>query len=279
MPHRAGVVGDPIAHSLSPALHTAAYAALGLTDWTYGLTRVPAGDLARHVGGLDDSWVGISVTMPGKEEALALADVVGDEAALVGASNTLTRTEGGWRADNTDVAGLAEALTGVEVRGPGPVDVIGAGATARSALVALHRVGARSLRFVVRGTVRPETAALAVRLGLTTSTVSYADWSAGLARGAGADVDLVLSTVPPGATPPVDGAPTSPAGVVFDVTYAPWPSPLAHDVARHGRTAVGGWTMLLHQAAAQVRLMTGLDAPVEAMRAALAERLPQAAAG
>lgn len=279
MVHRAEVVGDPITHSLSPALHTAAYAALGLGDWTYGRTRVPAGGLAAHVAGLDGSWAGISVTMPGKEEALALATDVGQEARLVGAANTLTRAAAGWRADNTDVSGLVEALREAGARHPGAVDVVGSGATARSALVALHRVGAGSVRFVVRGTVRPETAALAHRLGVTTDTVSYAGWSAGLARGEGAAVDLVLSTVPPGAAPPVDGAPTSPAGVVFDVTYAPWPSPLATDVARHGGTVVGGWNMLLHQAAAQVRLMTGQPAPVAAMRAALAEVVPQAAAG
>lgn len=278
MVHRAGVVGDPIAHSLSPALHTAAYAALGLTDWTYGLTRVPAGALADHVAGLDDSWAGISVTRPGKEEALALAASVGDEAELVGAANTLTRGSGGWRADNTDIPGLVAALAEAGAGAPGIVDLIGSGATARSALVALRRVGARSVRFVVRATVRPETADLASRLGLATSSVSYADWSAGLARGAGAGVDLMLSTVPPGTTPAVDGAPTAPGGVVFDVTYAPWPSPLATDLARHGRLAVGGWNMLLHQAAAQVHLMTGLEAPVPAMRAALAEAVPQVAA-
>lgn len=279
MVHRAGVVGDPIAHSLSPALHTAAYAALGLGDWTYGLTRVPAGTLAAHVAGLDDAWVGVSVTMPGKEEALALAVDSGEEARLVGAANTLTRVAGGWRADNTDVAGLVEALRQAGAADPGTVDLLGSGATARAALVALHRLGVRSVRFVVRGAVRAETAGLARRLGVATRSVPYAEWSAGLGRGHGAGVDLVLSTVPPGAGPAVDGAPTHRGGVVFDVTYAPWPSPLATEVSRHGGTVVGGWNMLLHQAAAQVHLMTGRPAPVTAMRAALARAVPEVGTG
>lgn len=274
MVHRAGVVGSPIEHSLSPLLHTAAYAALGLADWTYSHHEVSAGQLAAHVAGLDDSWRGLSVTMPGKEEALALAVRVGDEARLVGAANTLTRAPGGWRADNTDVLGLQRALGEAGLVRPARVDLVGSGATARSALVALHRLGAGRVRCVVRSRLRPETAALASALGVGLEVVRYAEWASSPAR-----VDLLLSTVPQHAAPSVDAAAVAEGGVVFDVGYAPWPSPLASTAAAHGIRAIGGWTMLLHQAVEQVRLMTGLDAPVPAMRAALAGAVPEAARG
>jgi shikimate dehydrogenase len=272
MVHRAGVVGSPIEHSLSPVLHTAAYAVLGLLDWTYSRQEVPGGRLAAHVARLDETWVGLSVTMPGKEEALALAVESGDEARLVGAANTLTRVPGGWRADNTDVLGLMWALREAGVPRPGRVDLIGSGATARSALVALQRLGAGPVRCVVRDRLRRETAALADTLGMQLEVVRYAEWPGSTAR-----ADLLLSTVPQGATPAVDAAAVAAGGVVFDVVYAPWPSPLASAAAAHGIRAIGGWNMLLHQAVEQVRLMTGLEAPVPAMRAALAGAVPEAA--
>lgn len=272
MPTHAGVVGSPIDHSLSPLLHRAAYDALGLDDWVYHRAEVRSGELAAYVTALPPDWRGLSVTMPGKEEALALADSAGEEARLVGAANTLVRSGGGWHAENTDVAGLGRALAEAGVDGPRHVDVVGSGATARSALLAVHRLGARRVRFVVRDRVRPETAALADRLGLTTEVVRYDD------RGrSGPAADLVVSTVPAGATPPVDRAPVAGGGLVFDVLYAPWPTPLVEAVRRQGGRAVGGGTMLLHQAVVQVELMTGMPGPEEAMRAALAARLPEVA--
>lgn len=272
MPTHAGVVGSPIDHSLSPLLHDAAYDALGLTDWVYHRTEVRAGELSSYVASLPRDWRGLSVTMPGKEEALALADSAGEEARLVGAANTLVRSDVGWHAENTDVTGLQRALAEAGTEHPRRVDVLGSGATARSTLLAVHRLGARQMRFVVRERVRPETAALADRLGLTTEVVRYDD------RGrSGPAADLVVSTVPAGATPPVDRAPVAGGGLVFDVLYAPWPTPLVEAVRRQGGRAVGGGTMLLHQAVVQVELMTGMPGPEEAMRAALAARLPEVA--
>ncbi len=265
-------MGDPVEHSLSPVLHQAAYRALGLDGWSYDRTRVRVGELAEHVRGLGPEWVGVSVTMPGKEEALALADHATSRARLTGSANTLTRTDGHWQADNTDVEGLQEALAEA-AGGPGPWDprsavVVGSGATARSALAALHALGVREISCVVRDAVRPATLALAERLGLDLRTIpasaQMAAWGA---------PDVVVSTVPAGATPAVDGPGGLVSAVVLDVVYAGWPTPWGAALAGHGVHVHRGDTMLLHQAAGQVRLMTGRPAPLAAMRHALAAAL------
>ncbi len=278
---RAGVVGSPMAHSLSPVLHGAAYAALGLTGWRYGREEVPAGALARHVAGLGPEWVGLSVTMPGKEEALVLADRASSEAELAGAANTLLRRDGGWYADNTDVHGLAVAL---EQAGAGQVRravVLGGGATARSAVLALRRLGAGEIDLLVRDAVRPATRELLARLAGEPSGPRF--HVRALADGIPLDrerADVVVGTLPAGAPAPdlTPGGDRPP--VVLDVVYSPWPTPLADAVASAtaGRVvAVRGTTMLLHQAARQVELMTGCPAPVREMSTALAAALEEEA--
>lgn len=279
-PRRAGIVGSPVTHSLSPILHGAAYAALGLTGWTYDRVEVPAGGLAGHVGSLGPEWVGLSVTMPGKEEALALAADAGADAVLAGAANTLVRRDDGWYAENTDVAGLATAVElELDRVGGGPVRhalVLGGGATARSAVLALRRLGAETVTLVVRDAVRPETTAMLERL-------SGAPDPPGVRTGRLADgipldrgtAQVVVSTLP-GAAPAPDLHPGGEPPVVVDVSYLPWPSALARSVAeRTGGTVpvVRGTSMLLHQAVHQVELMTGRTAPVEAMARALREHL------
>lgn len=274
--HRAAVVGSPIAHSLSPVLHRAAYRALGLDDWSYEIREVGPGRLAEVVAGLSPQWAGLSVTMPAKQEALALADEVGEAASLAGAANTLTRGAQGWRADNTDVVGLVRALReAARAADPAPAGasgwtpehavLIGSGATARSALVALRDLGVRQVDLVVRDRARPQTLALAERLGLSARQLRY---DAGMA--AWGEPDVVVSTVPAGAVPPVDEPGGLTSAVVLDVVYAGWPSPWALALAAHHVTVESGGLMLLHQAGEQVRLMTGLEPPVEEMRQALA---------
>lgn len=267
---RAGVVGSPIDHSLSPVLHRAAYAALGLSGWTYDRTEVRSGELAEHVARLGPEWVGLSVTMPGKEEALALADTASEAARLTGAANTLVRDGGGWAADNTDVPGLQDALREAGLAGPGRAAVLGAGATARSAMVALRGLGFLQLDMVVRDEVRPETAALAERLGMR---IRPRVMDATRLRLGESHHDLVLSTLPAQAEVPTVALTRGTPALVMDVAYAPWPSAFASAVAALGPDAPvvhRGTGMLLHQAARQVKLMTGHDGPVEAMRAALA---------
>jgi shikimate dehydrogenase len=249
---------------MSPVLHRAAYAALGLEGWAFSRDEVGAGQLRAHVARLPAEWLGLSVTMPLKEEALALSVHAGDEAELVGAANTLTRVEGGWRADNTDVSGLEQALREAGLTGARSAVVVGSGATARSALVALSRFGVGRVLFLVRRAVRPGAVSLASRLGMTTRVSTYAEGPT-----AWGTPSVVVSTVPPGATPPVDTWSPSRGAVVFDVAYAGWPTPWATQWQEAGVSVTRGDRMLLHQAARQVELVTGHPAPVEPMAEAL----------
>ena len=129
---KAAVLGSPVAHSRSPQLHLAAYRALGLDDWTYERIECTAEQLPPLVGSLGPEWVGLSVTMPGKFAALAVADERTRRAEQVGSANTLVRTGRGWRADNTDIDGVAGALG--HLRDPQRAIVLGSGGTAPSAL-------------------------------------------------------------------------------------------------------------------------------------------------
>lgn len=267
----AAVVGSPISHSQSPALHRAAYAALGLTDWTYSALAVPAGMLATVAAGLLANGLGglrvsgLSVTMPLKREALDLAEMVDESAAFVGVANTLISDGRGWTAYNTDVDGIVGALAerGLS-RASGVPCVLGAGGTAAAALVALRRLGARRVVLVARSVERAAaTLATGVRLGLE---VDFLAW-AGVAGVAGS-ASLVISTVPSGVTDPLVEVPWSADAVVLDAAYA-GPSALLASVSEAGGTSVSGELMLLHQAVRQVELMTGHPPDVEVMRRAL----------
>jgi shikimate dehydrogenase len=267
------VLGSPIAHSLSPVLHAAAYRSLGLDHWSYDAHDVAAAGLPGFVEALDDCWVGLSLTMPLKEVALDVADEVSGLARDLGVANTLVRRSGrGWGADNTDVYGVSRAL--VEAGWPSasapsaaPAVVIGSGATARSVLAALTDLGGSDVVLVVREQPRPPALALADRLGLGVHVRREAE-----AHDLVATAPLVVNTAPAGgadglaaqlgdATPP-------PGQVLLDVVYDGWPTPLAKAFASRGASVAGGLDLLVHQAARQVLLMTGLEPPVEAMRSA-----------
>lgn len=269
MTRHAAVIGSPVAHSLSPVLHNAAFSALGLSDWAYTRVECAADGVPSLVAGLDSSWVGLSVTMPNKRAALAVATSATERAVQVGAANTLVPVAGGWRADNTDVDGVLGALRAVCGFTSGTRAVLlGAGGTATAALVALASVGVRSVSLVVRSASRAaEAETCASRLGLDLDTVTWgtADFAA-LASSS----DVLVSTVPPAATEPIAAA-LAEAPTVLDVIYHPWPTPLAHAVEKRGRTLATGLDMLLHQAFGQAEQFTGLPAPREAMRAALRE--------
>lgn len=280
----AGVVGDPVAHSLSPVLHAAAYDALGLAGHTYEAVTVPAGGLPTYLDGLGRGWLGLSVTMPHKKAALAVADVVDPLAATVGAANTLLPQPGGLLvAANTDVYGVAEAVR--ELRraagATGPVTsavVLGAGGTAAAALAALAELGATAPIVCVRSSARAaDLLQAAHRMGVEV-TLRRFDHAA---RFVG-DADVVVQTAVAGAADGVADELASRLGadgrlradqVLLDAIYDPWPTRLASVWAAAGGAVAPGWLMLLHQAAQQVRLMTGRLAPVAAMRAALLERL------
>ncbi|WP_336084056.1 shikimate dehydrogenase [Nocardia sp. SSK8] len=262
---KAAVLGKPIAHSRSPQLHLAAYRALGL-DWSYERVECSAEQLPGLVDGLGPEWVGLSVTMPGKEAALAHADTRTDRAVLVGSANTLVRTETGWLADCTDVDGVRGALRGGGVDTLRAGVVLGAGGTARPALLALSDLGAETVTVVARDAGRARDALeLAERLGMAVSTIGFDDDTLGAVC---ARAGAVVSTIPASAAAGV-AASVAAAPVVLDAIYNPWPTPLAEAVAAAGHTVVSGLQMLLNQAYGQVELFTGQPAPRAVMAAAL----------
>lgn len=263
---QAGVLGRPIGHSLSPVLHRAAYAALDL-DWTYEPIECGVDELAGVLAARAD-WAGFSATMPLKHALLDVAARVRPVAASVGAANTLLPGPDGWIADNTDVAGIVAALRSADVV-PSSVTVLGAGGTAQAALAAVRSFGVSEVTALVRsperaGTLR-ETAS---RLGVAISVQLLGVDAPAL------DASLIVATLPAGAADPLAARRWRSQQTVFDVVYVPWPTRLAAAAAAAGATVVNGAAMLLHQAAEQVRLMTGRDAPVDAMRAALLAAAP-----
>ncbi|PZS16830.1 MAG: shikimate dehydrogenase [Pseudonocardiales bacterium] len=263
---RAAVLGRPVEHSLSPVLHRAAYAALGL-DWSYEAIDCDAGELAAVLAARAD-WAGFSCTMPLKHAALAVADELRPLAKLVGAANTLLPGEaGGWIAENTDVAGIATALAG---RPLGQVIVLGAGGSAQAAVVALGQLGATGCAVLVRD--RSRAGALVATAEAAGVQVSLAALAADAPELAAAD--LVVSTLPSGAADRLAQRDWRPDQALLDVVYDPWPTALAVAVRAAGGVVLSGALMLLHQAAAQLELMTGRAAPVEAMRTALRAAAP-----
>lgn len=262
---RAAVIGSPIAHSLSPVLHRAAYAELGLTHWSYDRFEVAEAQLPAFLTGLDPAWAGLSLTMPLKRAVIPLLDEVGATAASVEAVNTVVIDGDGRRTgDNTDIPGMLAALRERGVTTVESAAVLGAGATASSALVALSRICTGPVTAYVRGPARAaEMRGWGTRLGVDVRT---ADWSrAAEALGA----PLVIATTPAGATddlaPHVPGSP----GTLFDVLYDPWPTALAAAWSGRGGPVVGGLDLLVHQAVLQVELMTGrAPAPLAVMREA-----------
>lgn len=267
----AAVLGSPIEHSKSPLLHRAAYAALGLTGWTYERIECTARQLPDLVGGLGPDWIGLSVTMPDKVAALEFADERTERAVLAGSANTLVRTTRGWRADCTDVDGVSGALVenGVLDLSGSAVTVIGAGGTSRPALIALAGLGAASVTVVARSVERSrETLACAEAVGLVTEFLQVDDPS--LADVA-ARSSVLVSTVPAAGAAPCASA-LGHAPIVLDAIYDPWPTPLADAVHARGGQVVSGLAMLLNQAYGQVEQFTGCPAPKERMRAAIATK-------
>ena len=261
MTMRAGVLGSPIAHSLSPVLHRAAYRALGL-DWDYEAYEVTEWELPAFIAELDDAWAGLSLTMPLKSAVIPLLDSVDEIAGAITSVNTVLPRDGGWHGTNTDIHGIVEALAPHLDRPPLRATVIGTGATARSVIAACARLGVQEVRVAGR---RPEAVdeimRLADRFGIAATDAGYAPGPGPLAE------ELVVCTLP-GAEGEAWAAHAAAApGTLLDVSYHPWPSPLAR--AWPTDRIASGRDMLLWQAVEQVHLMTGRPAPVAAMEAAL----------
>ncbi|MFI6610499.1 shikimate dehydrogenase [Streptomyces sp. NPDC050507] len=263
--HRAAVLGSPIAHSLSPVLHRAAYAELGLDDWSYDRFDVDEAALPGFVEGLDSSWSGLSLTMPLKRAIIPLLDSISETASSVEAVNTVVLTEDGRRTgDNTDIPGMIAALRERGVEKTESAAVLGAGATASSALAALSQICTGPVTAYVRSRERgDEMRGWGERLGVDVHIADWAEAEQAL------HAPLVIATTPAGATDGLmDAVPERP-GTLFDVLYEPWPTGLASVWESHSGAVIGGLDLLVHQAVLQVEQMTGRSpAPLAAMRQA-----------
>jgi len=270
---RLAVWGDPIEHSRSPRLHAAAYRVLGL-DWEYGRRRVREAAFPGDVQGLDATWRGLSLTMPLKQVAARSAVTLDHDARLTGAVNTYLLTEDGPHGFNTDVGGLARALREAGVGVPATARILGAGATATSAVLSLADLGAQRVEVVAR---RPEAVeplrAMGASRGVEVVRSSFAD------PGPVAPVDVTVAALPgqidvgPGIRPFAENG-----GLLVDVVYGNWPTALAQQWDAAGNRAINGLPMLLHQALLQVRVFVNgdparaldrEDAVLSAMRTAL----------
>lgn len=268
------VWGDPIAHSRSPQLHRAAYEALGL-DWAYDRRQVSEASFDRELAAGRDQVRGLSLTMPLKESAYRVARWRDPRAVRTGVANTLLMTDDGPRAWNTDIGGLVSAMRENGVREPVSARVVGTGATAGSAVVALAEVGVRDVEIVARSPHKAiEIADQAADFGLAVAVRALDDLRA--VR----EVDVTVATLPGGTELPagVGTAFAETGGALVDAAYAPWPTDLAAAFADAGREAASGLDMLLHQAVLQVRVfvtgqaddpLDGESAIVEAMRQAV----------
>ncbi|MGW7292045.1 shikimate dehydrogenase [Streptomyces xiamenensis] len=262
---RAAVLGSPIAHSLSPALHRAAYAALGLPGWSYDRFELTEDGLPGFLDGLGPEWAGLSLTMPLKRAVIPLLDGIGETAAAVEAVNTVILGPDGHRqGENTDVPGLVAALREQGVTRVPRAAVLGAGATASSALAALAQLCDGEVTAYVRGPERAaEMRGWGERLGVPVTTAAWEDATRAL------DAPLVIATTPAGATDALAAAVPAAPGILFDVLYEPWPTALAAAWSARGGRLLGGLDLLVHQAVLQVEAMTGVaPAPLKEMRAA-----------
>jgi len=262
------LLGDPVAHSVSPAMHNAAFRALDLPGH-YAARRVPSALLADAVAALrGEVYRGANVTVPHKQAVLPLLDELGPDAAAIGAVNTIVREGGRLRGENTDAPGLLAALESALGIVPYGLRILllGAGGAARAAAAAMLSRGPASLTIYNRDPARAERLAteLRARYGGRVRAVERA-----VALDEGADVDLVVNATSAGldgVSLPLAGLRPRPGASLYDMVYAPSPTPLMCALADEGANVADGLAMLVAQAAASFALWTGRDAPVATMR-------------
>ncbi|MFF3348478.1 shikimate dehydrogenase [Streptomyces sp. NPDC002779] len=262
---RAAVLGSPIAHSLSPVLHRAAYEQLGLTGWTYDRYEVDEAALPGFFAELGPEWAGLSLTMPLKRAVIPLLDEISETARSVEAVNTVVFTEDGRRTgDNTDIPGMVAALRERGIEQVDSAAILGAGATASSALAALARICTGEVVAYVRSPARAaEMRQWGERLDVEVRTADWADAAEALRA------PLVVATTPAGTTDELASAVPERPATLFDVLYDPWPTALAARWSMFGGAVVSGLDLLVHQAVLQVEQMTRrTPAPLDAMRKA-----------
>ena len=277
----AAVIGSPIEHSLSPVIHRAAWAQLGVDGWEYRRLEQDADSLPRFIGGLGGDCAGLSVTMPCKQAVMPLLDVIDPLASAVGAVNTVVPSSGVLAGFNTDVTGIASAIrracSQADRALPTSAVVLGARATASSALAALGELGIVTSTVAARRFGGPgSVVAASSRLGVSIDQVLWSDCDAVLRAVSGAD--LVISTLPAGVADPIAEHMTVREGqVLLDVVYSPRDTALRSAFERNGGIVAEGTDMLIFQAAAQVQLMTGRAPKTDVMRGALEAELARRA--
>lgn len=266
-----GVAGHPVGHSLSPVIHREAYRLLGLDNWRYGLHDLGPDAYVGFVESRDASWRGLSVTMPHKEATARLGDPDAG-VAHTGVANTLVWHDDGTRTcHNTDIPGFVSALAPVGT--PRRATVVGAGATARSAVVALGRLGCGAIEVKARSRARAEEFVAWAR-GAVPARYDISGFDDPLPVAA----DVTISTLPHDAAAPLaSGLALAPGVVLFDVSYDPWPTPLAAAALASGLTVLDGIDLLVHQAVEQVRLMTGHDVAAQPLLSAARAELTRRA--
>lgn len=261
---RCAVVGSPIRHSLSPAMHAAAYVELGLEDWSYTAVELAPDDLLGFLDELDEDWRGLSLTMPLKRTVVPLLDSLDEHARRSGAANTLLFSEERRIGFNTDVPGAAAAMA-ERLRDPvRSAVVLGGGATATSVLLALADRGCTTARILVRDPARAQETVAVVSAHPAAPEIEVGV----LSEIGSVSADLVVSTIPVAAQTSRVVAATASVPAVFEVVYDPSPSPLARAAESSGRALVSGLDLLAHQAALQVQVMTGRSVPVDLLREA-----------
>lgn len=263
----AGVVGDPVRHSLSPVMHNAAFAATGL-DWVYVAFPAPRGRGRAAVGAARDLGIaGLSVTMPHKADAADECDELSERAARLRSVNTVVARDGKLFGDSTDGEGLLRSLAGEHVEvGGRAVLLVGGGGAARAVALALAEAGAR-----VQVAARRAEAAADVAGVAGASTAPYAELDEAVRA-----ADVVVNATPlgmQGEEPAFDPGALGPTHAVVDLVYQPATTPLLRHAREAGARTVGGLGMLVHQAALAFRLWTGVEAPVDIMREAARQHL------
>ena len=277
----AAVIGSPIAHSLSPVIHRAAWEQLGIDGWEYRRAEVTEESLPTFIGQLDESFRGLSVTMPCKQAVMPLLDAIDPLASAVGAVNTVVPSAGMLAGFNTDVTGIASAIrracsrSGVPV--PSSALVLGARATASSALAALGELGITTTTVAARRFGGPRSViSAASRLGVSVEQVMWSDVSA--VASAAARADVLISTLPAGVADPIASRLAPREGqILLDVIYSPRDTALRTTFEKAGGVVAEGTDMLVYQGAAQVQLMTGRSPDPAVMRHALETELERRA--
>jgi shikimate dehydrogenase len=276
MSKKFGVLGSPISHSLSPAIHAAAYAVMQ-EDWVYERFQVEKEDLLDFLSKSEGSFAGFSLTMPLKERAFEIATVADQISSITKATNTLVWSGGKWQGSNTDVFGISKSLAGNISGSINKVLILGSGATAVSAITAISQSFPSSKVFLHARNLKKvsELLKFSKALGLRARRARFL-------KSRMLKADVVISTLPSGVLNLVAAnfsglKKFKPRGALLDVAYNPWPSDIAKVWSASGSLVISGKEMLIWQALAQIRIFKSGDVQLplhnedrvlEAMRAA-----------